>query len=182
MATTQWVLDPAHSELLFKVRHLMISNVTGSFRKYTGTVETSGDDLSTAKVRFSAEIDSLTTNQEQRDAHLLSGDFFDQATYPHLTFESDRLEKVDQENYRLHGTLTMRGVSKPITLKVEASPVVTDPYGQAKIGFTVSGTLNRKDFGVSWDAVTEAGGVVVSNEVRLNAEVQFVKQAAAVAA
>ena len=182
MASTTWVLDPSHSEIQFKVRHLMITNVTGSFRKFAGTIETNGDDLTIAKVHFTADIDSITTNSEQRDAHLLSGDFFDQANYPQLSFDGDRLEMIDTENYRLHGTLTMRGVSKLITLKVEASPVVTDPYGQTKIGFSVTGTLNRKDFGVSWGAVTEAGGVVVSDEVRIFAEVQFVKQAAAVAA
>ncbi len=177
MATTQWALDPTHSELTFKVRHLMISNVSGSFRKFAGTLETDGDDLATAKVHFAADIDSITTNQEQRDAHLLSGDFFDQANFPQLTFEGDRMEAEGGDYYKLHGTLTLRGVSKPMTLKAEASPVVTDPYGQTKMGFTVSGVINRKDFGVSWSAVTEAGGVVVSDEVRLSAEVQFVKQA-----
>jgi polyisoprenoid-binding protein YceI len=179
MATTNWILDPTHSELTFKIRHLMISNVSGSFRTFSGSIETDGDDLTSAKVHFAADIASITTNQEQRDAHLLSGDFFDQANHPQLIFTGERMESVGGDYYHLHGALTLRGVTKPIILKAEASPVVTDPYGQTKIGFTVSGVLNRKDFGVSWSAVTEAGGVVVSDEVRLNADVQFVKQAAA---
>lgn len=182
MAKTTWNLDPSHSEIQFKVRHLMITNVSGSFQRFNATVETDGDDLSTAKAHFTADVDSITTNNPQRDAHLRTADFFDLDNNPQLTFEGERMERTGDDTYRLHGTITMRGVSKPLTLQVEASPIVTDPYGQTKVGFTAQGKLNRKDFGLNWNAVTEAGGIVVSDEVRLQIEAQFVKQAVAVPA
>src|SRR5688500_12915798 len=109
MATTQWALDPTHSEIQFKVKHLMISKVTGQFNNFTATVETVGDDFSTAKINFEADVNSISTNNEQRDAHLKNGDFFDVENHPKLTFVGDKLEQVDDENYLLHGTLTMRG-------------------------------------------------------------------------
>jgi polyisoprenoid-binding protein YceI len=176
MATTKWVLDPTHAEIQFKVKHLMISTVTGSFREFEGEVETTGDDFTTAKARFSAPIRSISTNNEQRDAHLLAGDFFDAENHPNLTFVSDRLEPVDDENYKVYGTLTIRGVSKPVVLDAELGGVAKDPWGNTRAGFTVTGKINRQDFGVSFSAVTETGGVMLGNEVKLIASVQFVKQ------
>ncbi len=175
MATSKWVLEPAHSELHFKIRHLMISNVSGSFGKLDGSVETEGDDLTTAKVNFSVAVDSISTNNEQRDGHLKSGDFFDAATYPAITFESNGMTKVDDENYTVTGNLTMHGVTKPVSLNVEFGGIAKDPYGNTKAGFSIEGKLNRKDFGLSWNAPTEAGGLMVGEDVKISASVQFVK-------
>ncbi len=175
MATQQWVLEPAHSELQFKVKHLMISTVTGNFSKLDGSVETDGDDFSTAKVHFTADVNSISTNNEQRDGHLKSADFFDITNHPQILFDSTRMEKTSDEAYKLHGNLTMRGVTKPITIDVEYGGTVKDPWGNTRSGFTVEGKINRKDFGVQWNAVTEAGGLMLGDDVKIHANVQFVK-------
>ena len=175
MVTTQWALDPTHSEILFKVKHLMISKVTGQFQKFDATVETEGHDLTTAKINFTAEIDSISTNNEQRDAHLKNNDFFDADNHPKLTFVSGKLEKIDEENYKLHGTLTMRGTSKDVVLDVEFGGIVQDPWGNTRAGFTIEGKINRKDYGVSFGAVTETGGLLLGEEVSIHAQAEFVK-------
>src|SRR5690348_3772087 len=143
MAKTKWIIDPVHSEIHFKVRHLLVSWVTGSFQKFNADVETDGDDFTTAKIKFTADLHSISTNNEQRDAHLRSGDFFDVENHPQVTFESERLEKVDDENYKLYGTLTMRGVSKKISLNVEFGGIAQDPWGNTRTGFTLTGKINR---------------------------------------
>ncbi len=176
METIKWALEPSHSEVQFKVKHLMISNVTGEFHKFNANVETEGNDFTTAKVHFTADIDSISTKNEQRDGHLKSPDFFDAANHPQLTFDSTGMEKVSDEEYKLHGNLTMRGTTKPITLKVEYGGTIQDPWGMTRAGFTVEGKVNRKEYGLAWHAVTEAGGIVVSDDVRLHANVEFVKQ------
>jgi polyisoprenoid-binding protein YceI len=175
MATTQWNLDPSHSEIQFKVRHMMITNVTGHFEKYNATVETEGDDFSTAKVHFNADVDSINTKNEQRDGHLKSEEFFDSANHPQISFEGERLEKIDDENYKLHGNLTIKGIAKPVILDVEYGGTVKDPWGMTRAGFTAEGKINRKDYGLNWSAVTEAGGLVVSDDVKLVATVEFTK-------
>lgn len=174
---TLWTIDPTHSEILFKVRHLMVSNVTGNFSSFNGTVETTSDDFENAHVTFSADIDSISTNMEQRDAHLKSPDFFDAASHPKLTFESTSMKKTDDDTYAIAGNLTIRGTTKPVTLKAEYGGQMVDFYGNTKAGFEITGKINRKEFGLSWDAVTEAGGVVVSDEVRLVLNVQVARQA-----
>jgi len=176
MASTKWVIDSAHSEVEFKVRHLMITNVTGSFKSFSSEVETEGDDLTTAKITFTAKIDSISTGNEQRDGHLKSADFFDLEKYPEIVFEAQGLKGKGGDEYEADGELTMHGVTKKIKLNVESGGIVKDPYGQTKAGFSIKGKINRKDFGLNWSAVTEAGGVVVSDEVRVNAEVQYIKQ------
>jgi polyisoprenoid-binding protein YceI len=176
MATTKWQMDSTHSELQFKVKHMMVSTVTGHFKQFNATIETQGDDIATAKINFTGEVASISTNNEQRDGHLLSGDFFDVANHPQITFVSDKLEKIDDEKYKLHGTFTMRGVSKQIALDVEYGGMVQDPWGNTRIGFEVNGKINRKDYGVSWSAVTEAGGLVVSDDVKLHANAEFIKE------
>ena len=176
MSQTNWVLDPAHSELQFKVKHLMITTVTGYFKKFEATATTDGDDFSTATINFSADIDSIDTNQEQRDGHLKSAEFFDAGTYPKMTFANGKLEKSGYD-FKLHGDLTVRDTTKPVTLDVEFGGIAVDGYGQTKAGFTLSGKIKRKDFGLTWDAVTEAGSVVVSDEVKIHAEIQLTKQA-----
>jgi polyisoprenoid-binding protein YceI len=157
----------------------MITNVTGQFNRFNGTVETEGDDVSTAKARFTAEIDSVSTNNEQRDAHLKNSDFFDAGTHPQLVFEGEKLVKIDEEKYALSGTLTIRGTSKPAKFDVEFGGMVQDPWGNTRVGFTVTGKIRRKDFGVSFGLPTGTENALLSDEVKISANVQFVKQAAA---
>jgi polyisoprenoid-binding protein YceI len=178
METTKWIIDSTHSEIHFKVKHLMVSWVTGNFKTFDATVETEGEDISTAKIHFTADIHSISTNNEQRDAHLRTGDFFDAENHPQLVFESNRLEKAGDENYKLFGTLTMRGTSKPVTLNVEFGGITKDPWGNTRAGFSVSGKINRKDFGVSFSMVSETGGILLGEDVSINANVEFVKQVA----
>lgn len=176
MAKTTWKADPAHSEIQFKAKHLMITTVTGYFSEFDIEVETDGDDFTTAsKILFTAEIDSINTNNAQRDTHLKSADFFDAEGHKQLKFEGKKYEKSG-DDYKLHGDLTIRGTTKPITLNVEFGGAVTDPYGQHKAGFTLDGKISRKEFGLMWDAVTEAGQIVVSDEIKVHCEVQLVKQ------
>ena len=175
MALT-WKIDPAHSEIQFKVKHLMITTVTGYFKQFDLEVVTETDDFSTAsKIHFTADINSIDTNNQQRDTHLKSADFFHAEEYPQLTFEGKKYE-ANGDDAKLHGDLTIRGITKPVTVDVDFGGIVVDPYGQTKAGFTVSGKISRKEFGLTWSAVTEAGQVVVSDEIRLNAEIQLVKQ------
>jgi polyisoprenoid-binding protein YceI len=175
MAIT-WKIDPAHSEIQFKVKHLMITTVTGYFRKFDLTVQTDNDDFNTAsRIEFTADIHSIDTNNEQRDTHLKSDDFFNAEKFSELKFVGKKYESSG-DTAKLHGDLTIRDVTKPVTVNVEFGGIVVDPYGQTKAGFTVEGKINRKDFNLMWDAVTEAGQVVVSNEIRLHAEIQLVKQ------
>ena len=176
MSTTKWALDAAHSEIQFKVRHLMVSWATGSFKQFNAEVETNGDDFTSAKIRFTAEVDSINTNNEQRDTHLKNADFFDAENHPQIIFVGDKLEKIDEENYKLHGTLTLRGTNKKVTLNVEFGGVMKDPWGNTRTGFTVTGKINRKDFGVSFGAVTETGGLVLADDVTINANAEFVKE------
>lgn len=176
-ATTIWVIDPSHSEVQFKVKHLVISTVTGSFSQYEGQIETVGDDFANAKVTFSADINSISTNNEQRDGHLKSADFFDAEHFPKLTFTSTGITKTGDDTYTIVGDLTIRGTTKSVSLKAEYGGQMQDFYGQTKAGFELTGTIKRKEFGLSWDAVTEAGGVVVSDDVKLVMNIQVVKQA-----
>lgn len=176
MAQVKWVADPMHTEITFKVKHLMITTVTGYFKKFNVVAETESDDFNTLNsVEFTADIDSIDTNNEQRDTHLKSADFFDAATNPQIKFVGSKYE-ASGSDAKLHGELTIRETTKPITLNVEYGGMVVDPYGQTKAGFTVSGKVSRKEFGLLWNAVTEAGSVVVSDEIKILAEVQLIKQ------
>jgi polyisoprenoid-binding protein YceI len=175
MAT--YKIDNAHSEITFKVRHLMISNVTGHFTKFDATMTCVKEDFTDASVHFEADANSVTTNQQQRDTHLLSDDFFNAEQFPKITFKSTLVEKKSDTDYVLHGDLTIRDVTKNIALKVDYNGQTVDPWGQQKLGFEITGKISRKEFGLKWNAVTEAGGVVVSDEVRLFINVQMIKQA-----
>lgn len=177
MQTTNWVLDPTHSEIVFKVKHLMITNVKGEFRKFNASLSSDGNSFNNAAVSVSIDAASVFTNEENRDNHLKSADFFDVENNKEITFTGTSFTKVDDENFTLKGNLTIKGVSKEISLAVEFGGVNKDPWGNEKAGFSVSGKFNRKDFGLNWNAALETGGVLVSEEVKLNAEVQFVKQA-----
>ncbi len=175
MAT--YKIDPAHSEILFKVKHLMITNVTGSFGTFDGTLESESADFSDAKATFEADINSITTNNEQRDGHLKSDDFFSAEKFPKLTFVSTSFVKVNDEDYKLTGDLTIKGVTKSVTLDVVYGGTTNDPWGQTKAGFEINGKINRKDFGLVWGVVTEAGSVLLGDDVKLALNVQFTKQA-----
>jgi polyisoprenoid-binding protein YceI len=178
MATTNWNLDPAHSEITFKVKHMMIANVTGSFQKYDTKVQTNGDDFASASISFTADTATIDTASTDRDNHLKSPDFFDAAKYPQIKFASTNLEKKGDEEFVLHGNLTIKDVTKPVKLDVEFGGIGKDPWGNEKAGFTLSGKIKRTDFGLNWNAALEAGGVLVSEEVKIQAELQLVKQAA----
>lgn len=172
---TLWQIDPTHSEVQFKVKHLVISTVTGSFNSYEGKIEADGDDFENAEAYFSADIDSITTNNEDRDTHLKSDDFFNAEEFPQLTFESTSFEKTGDGEYKMTGDLTIRDVTKEVELDVVHGGTVGDPYGNTKAGFEVTGTINRKEFGLTWDAVTETGNVVVGDKIKLQLNVQLVK-------
>ena len=175
---TKWVLDPMHSEVQFKIKHLVISTVTGSFKTFAGSMESAGDDnFENAQVEFSLDVDSIDTNQEQRDGHLKSEEFFDAAKFPHIKFVSTSFVKEDDNKYKLTGNLTMKEVTKPVTLEAEYGGSAVDFYGNHKAGFEVTGKVNRKDFGLTWGAVTEAGSIVLGDDVKLIINVQFAKQA-----
>ncbi len=173
---TKWAIDPAHTEIQFKVKHLVISTVSGKFEKFDGAVYSSSPDFSDAEVEFSADVDSINTSQPDRDGHLKSPDFFDAANHPKLTFKSTNIKKTGDSEYLMTGDLTIRGVSKPIQLSVEYGGTTKDPYGNTKAGFEITGKINRKDFGLTWSAVTETGGLVVSDEVKLQLAVELAKQ------
>lgn len=176
MSNIQWKIDPAHSEITFKVKHLMITTVTGYFKKFDLEVITTTDDFKTAsKIDFTADIKSIDTNNEQRDTHLKSADFFNAAEAPTLKFSGKKYEG-NGDVAKLHGDLTIRNITKPVVLNVEFGGIVVDPYGQTKAGFTVTGKISRKEYGLTWDAVTEAGSVVVGDEIKINTEVQLVRQ------
>lgn len=177
MSTTKWALDPTHSEVTFKIKHMMISNVTGNFTNFNVAAETEADDFSKSNISFTADVNSINTNNAQRDGHLKSPDFFDTGKYPQLKFESNKLEKKSDEEYALHGNLTIRDVTKPVSLKVDFGGIAKDPYGNIKAGFTLEGKINRKDFGLTWNAATEAGGIMVGEDLKVQAEIQLVKQA-----
>ncbi|GAA4313919.1 YceI family protein [Mucilaginibacter gynuensis] len=176
MATTKWALDPTHSEVQFKVKHLVISTVTGFFKTFEGTLQTEGDDITGGEVDFSLDVDSIATNQEQRDGHLKSADFFDAEKYPKITFKSTAITAAGDDEYKVEGDLTIKDVTKPVTLTAEFGGSADDFYGNTKAGFEVTGKINRKDFGLTWDGVTEAGSIVVGEDIKLIFNVQFAKQ------
>ena len=175
MAT--YKIDPMHSDITFKVKHLMITSVTGSFKKFDATLEATAEDFSDATIRFEADINSISTGNEDRDTHLKSDDFFAAEKFPSLSFASTAFTHKSGSDYSLKGDLTIKGVTKPVELAVEFGGTMTDFYGQNKAGFEITGKINRSEFGLTWSAVTEAGGVVVGDEIKLNIAVQMVKQA-----
>jgi polyisoprenoid-binding protein YceI len=180
MAT--YKIDVDHSDVMFKVKHLMISTATGIFKKFDATVETEGDEFTNAKVFFEADVNSIDTKNEQRDAHLKSDDFFNAEQFPKMTFKSTGIEKNGEGEYTLKGDLTIRDITKPITLDVDYNGSTKDPWGFERAGFEVTGKINRKEYGLKWSAVTEAGGLVVDDIVKLVMNIEFVKQANAATA
>jgi polyisoprenoid-binding protein YceI len=173
---TQWNIDNLHSVVGFKVRHMMISNVSGTFGDFSAQATTQGDDFSTAKFNFKAAIDTINTGVADRDGHLKSADFFDAANHPELLFHSTNVKQLASDELEINGELTLRGVTKPISLKAEYAGIAVDPYGQTKAGLSITGKINRSDFGLVWSAITEAGKVVIGDEIKLDCEIQLIKQ------
>ena len=174
---TKWNLDKMHSEVGFKVKHMMITNVSGNFGEFDASATTQGNDFSTANFHFTAAVDSINTGVADRDAHLKSDDFFNAEQYPVLTFKSTGVTKKDDENYIITGDLTIRDVTKTVDLAAEFGGIAVDPYGQTKAGLTLSGKIKRSEYGLKWSAITEAGSIVVSDDIKLLGEVQLVKEA-----
>lgn len=179
--TTTWVIDPMHSEVQFKIRHLVISTVTGSFKKFQGSVISEGDNFNNARVNFTMDVKSIDTNQSHRDEHLQGGDFFESETYPEIKFESTSFIKENGNDYKMIGNLTMKGVTKSVELNVEYGGSEKDMNGNLKHGFEVTGKINRKEFGMTYNALTEAGGLTLGEDIKLTANIQvaeLVKEAA----
>ncbi|MEO8253343.1 MAG: YceI family protein [Flavobacterium sp.] len=174
MATTKWTIDTTHSEIGFKVKHMMFTNLSGQFESYEGTAVSEDDSFENANFEFSADINSINTNNADRDNHLKSGEFFDGENHPKLTFKSTSFTKKGDE-YELKGDLSLKGETKPVELAVEFSGILKDPWGNTKVGFTITGKINRKDWGLNWNSALETGGVLVGEEVKLNIELQFIK-------
>lgn len=175
MATTKWTIDPTHSEVGFKVKHMMFTNVSGQFDTYNATITTEDFDFTTSKIEFSADIDSINTGNSDRDNHLKSADFFDAEKNPKLTFVSSSLVKKG-DDHELTGELTINGITKTVKLETEVSGLLKDPWGNTKVGLNATGKINRTDFGLTWNSALETGGVLVSEEVKLNIELQFLQQ------
>jgi polyisoprenoid-binding protein YceI len=176
MATTKWALDPTHSELQFKVKHLMITTVTGSFQDLTAELTTEDDTFENATSSFTAQVGSISTGNADRDGHLKTGDFFDAEQFPTITFASTSFTK-NGDDFKLAGDLTIKGVTKPVLLNVEFGGIATDPWGNTKAGFSINGKINRGDFGLTYNAALETGGVMLGDEIKLLGELQFAKQA-----
>jgi polyisoprenoid-binding protein YceI len=175
VATTTWTIDPVHSSAEFAVRHMMVSTVKGQFTKLEGTIEADEANPLASSVTASIDVASIDTRNADRDAHLRSADFFDAQQFPAITFASTRIERVDAENYRLVGDLTIRGVTREVVLDTEFEGQILDPYGNQRAGFTATTQINRKDFGVNWNGAIEAGGVVVSDKVKITLHVEAIR-------
>ena len=167
--STKWNLDPAHSEITFKVRHMMISNVKGEFKNFSIDLESADDEFKNVKANAKIDTVSISTNNTDRDNHLKSAEFFNAEAHPHITFETDSL------NEDVTGNLTINGVTKPVKLEVDFGGINVDPWGQTKAGFSFEGKIKRSDFGLNWNAALDAGGVMVSDEVKIAGELQFIK-------
>ena len=167
--STKWNLDPAHSEITFKVRHMMISNVKGEFKNFNVDLESEDENFKNVKANATIDTASISTNNTDRDNHLKSAEFFNAEAHPQITFETDSL------NEEVTGNLTINGVTKPVKLDVDFGGINVDPWGQTKAGFSFEGKIKRSDFGLNWNAALEAGGVMVSDEVKIAGELQFIK-------
>lgn len=175
MSTTKWAIDPTHSEIGFKVKHMMFTTISGKFSKFEASIESENDSFENAKIEFTGAIDSISTGNTDRDAHLLSPDFFDVAQFPEIQFKASSFTKINEGEYELVGDLTIHGVTKSVKLPAEFSGLMKDPWGNTKLAFSLEGKINRKDWGLNWNSALETGGVLVGEEVRLNIELQFVK-------
>lgn len=172
---TTWTIDPAHTEVGFSVKHLMISTVRGRFADVRGTIRLDGDDLTQASVEAEIATASIDTRQEQRDAHLRSPDFFEVEKYPAIAFRSTSVERVKNDRYRITGDLTIRDVTREVVLEGTDEGRGRDPWGGDRLGFSATTTIDRRDFGLTWNQALETGGVLVSNEIKIAIDLEAVK-------
>jgi polyisoprenoid-binding protein YceI len=175
MAPEQWTIDPAHSRIAFHVRHLMISNVHGQFERWSGAVELDPEQPTQARVRLDIDAASVDTREPKRDAHLRSAEFFDVEQHPTIMFEATEIERHTLDDYEVAGNLTIRGVTRRVLLDVKRSEMIVDHVGQQRVAFAVSGSISRKDFGLTWNFVLETGGVMVGDKVSLTAEIETIR-------
>ena len=176
LSKTKWAVDAMHSEVHFKIKHLVISTVTGSFKTFSGSANFDGENIESAQIEFTMDANSVDTNQAQRDGHLKSADFFDTEKFPEIKFVSTSLKKTSGQNYKLSGNLTMHGVTKAVEVDAVHGGSAKDGQGNSKMGFEVTGTIHRKDFGLSYNAAMEAGGLTLGEDVKLSANLELVKQ------
>ena len=177
LVKTKWGIDTIHSEVAFKVKHLMISNVKGVFKEFDASIYTTGEDFMTSEIDFWLNPASIDTGAADRDTHLKSADFFDVENHKQITFIGDTYENVDNDgSYTLWGDLTIKGITKKIKLDVEFGGIMKDPWGNEKAGFTVNGKINRKDWELNWNAALEAGGVLVGDEIKISCDIELIKQ------
>jgi polyisoprenoid-binding protein YceI len=175
MVKTKWAIDPAHSSVDFSIRHMMIANVKGTFHDFSATVEADVSDLTTASIDFSVALSSIDTRNKDRDGHLLSADFFDVENYPTMQFRSTNIEKADVGEYNVTGELSLHGFTKTETLTVTFEGQGKDPWGNEKAGFSAQGTINRADYGLTWNSALETGGVLVGDKVKVNLQIEASK-------
>jgi polyisoprenoid-binding protein YceI len=175
LSKTKWNLDKAHSEIGFKVKHMMITNVSGAFGDFSVEINTDDNDFSTANISFAADVNTINTGNVDRDNHLKSQDFFHAEAFPEITFRSTKFEKKNDDKYELAGTLTIKDITKTVKFDVEFGGIGKDPWGNEKAGFTLTGKIRRTDFGLNWNAALETGGVLVGEEVKLFGEIQLIK-------
>jgi polyisoprenoid-binding protein YceI len=172
-AQTKWNVDNVHSSVKFIVTHLVISEVEGSFKKFNGSISSPGADFTNAAVDFAVDINSISTDNDTRDNHLKSDDFFNAAQYPSMTFKSTSFKKVADNKYKLAGNLTIRNITKPVTFDVSYGGTVKDPYGNIKAGFKATMVINRFDYNLKWNNLTEAGGAVVGKDITIDLRLEF---------
>lgn len=176
MSNTKWVIDTAHSEIGFKIKHLMFTNIYGRFETFEGSAETDENGENIQNITFTADVSSVSTGNADRDNHIKGSDFFDAEKYPKINFTSVELRWIGEKNYNLIGDLTIRDITKQVSLLVENNGTVISPWGDTKMGFSVTGKINRVDFGLTWNSPLEGGGVLVGEDVKFSIEVQLVKQ------
>jgi len=176
MSKSIWEIDPTHSEIGFKVKHMMFTNVSGKFKNFRSTIENEDNHFETSELSFTAEVNSLDTSNEDRDNHLRSADFFDVEEFPLISYKSTGIKKINEGQFTVSGDLTIKNVTKNITLDAEYSGLMKDPWGNTKAGVALTGKINRKNFGLTWNAALETGGVLVGEEIKLAAEIQLIKQ------
>lgn len=176
MSKSTWSIDPSHSEIGFKVKHMMFTNVSGKFNDFKATIENNENEFETSTISFSAQVESIDTNNIDRDNHLRSADFFDVENFPELSFQSTNIKKNSESQFEISGDLTIKEATVNVTLEAEYSGIMKDPWGNTKIGLSLSGKINRKEFGLNWNAALETGGVLVGENINLLIEAQLIKQ------
>lgn len=177
METTKWVVDPVHSDVQFKIKHLVISTVTGAFNQFEGSATVIGEGFDKVDATFKIDVKSIDTKNADRDGHLKTGDFFDADSHPEISFSSTEWNRVGEDEFELVGDLTMKGVTKPVKLKAEFGGIEKDAYGNTKAGFEITGKINRKEFGLTYNSLTETGGLALGEEIKLVSNLQLAKQA-----